>query len=121
MDLAQAPVADTAGLLAGVELLADAAAKPDLIQTRAVADLDREGARTNLGEERTRIALLDRIETLLAVGDQAGEDVEAAGRAFRIGKAGDGRAELELLDQRHEIDAACFEHGALREVDLVKL
>ena len=27
---------------------------------------------------------------------------------------------LELLDQRHEIDAAGFEHGALGEIDLVE-
>ena len=27
---------------------------------------------------------------------------------------------LELLDQRHEIDAAGFEHGAMGEIDLVE-
>ncbi len=50
MNLAQAPVAHSPGLLAGVELLADAAAEPDLIEPRAVPHLDGEGARANLGE-----------------------------------------------------------------------
>ena len=121
VDLAQAPVAHAARLLVGVELLADAAAEPDLVEARAVADLDGEGARANLGEERAGIALLNRVEAVLAVGDQPGEHVEAAGRAFRVGEAGDGRAELELLDQRHEIDAARFEHRALGQIDLVEL
>ena len=53
MDLAQRAVADPARLLVGVELLADAAAEPDLIEARAVAHFDGEGARANLGEERT--------------------------------------------------------------------
>ena len=52
MDLTQGPVADPARLLAGIELLADAAAEPDLIEPRAVANLDGEGARANLGEQR---------------------------------------------------------------------
>ena len=116
----KAPVADAARPLVGVELLADAAQESDLVQPRAVADLDGEGARANLGEERTGIAFLHAVETVLAVGDQAGEHVEAAGRAFRVGEGGDGRAQLELLDQRHEIDAARFEHGAAGEIDLVE-
>ncbi len=121
MDLAQGPVAHAARPLVGVELLANPAAEPDLIEPRAVADLDGEGARADLGEERAGIAFLDRVEAVLTVGDQPGEHVEAPGRALRIGEAGDGRAELELLDQRHEIDAARLEHRALGQVDLVKL
>ena len=120
MNLAQAPVAHPARLLAGVELLADAAAEPDLVQPRAVTHLDRESARADLGEERAGIAFLDRVEAVLPVGDQPGEHIEAAGRAFRVGEAGDGRAQLELLDQRHEIDAAGFQHRALGQIDLVE-
>ena len=120
MDFAQSPVADPAGLLAGIELLADAAAEPDLIEPRAVANLDGKGARANLGEQRPRIPFLDAVEPVLAVGDQPREHVEPPGRAFRIGEAGDGRAELELLDQRHEIDAARFQHRALGQIDLME-
>src|SRR5262249_7808958 len=36
-------------------------------------------------------------------------------------KTCDGRAELELLDERHEIDATSLEHGALGEIDFVEL
>src|SRR5262245_14800446 len=120
MNLAQGPVADTARLLAGIELLPDAAAETDLIEARAVAHLDGESPRANLGEERSRIALLDAVEPILPVGDQAGENVEPPGRAFRIGEARDRRAELELLDERYEIDAARLQHRDLRQVDLLE-
>ena len=120
MNLAQRPVAHAARLFAGVELLPDAAAEADLIEARAVAHLDCEGARANLGEERPRIAFLDAVETVLTVGDQPGEHVEPPGRAFRIGETGDGRAELELLDERHEIDAARLQHRPLGQIDLME-
>ena len=107
-------------MLLGIVLLADAPQEPDLVQPRAVTHLDGEGARADLGEERAAIPFLDRVETLLPVGDQPGEHVEAPGRAFRIGEGGDGRAQIELLDQRHEIDAAGFQHRALGQVDLVE-
>ena len=120
MDLAQGPVAHAARPLVRVELLANPAAEPDLVQPRAVADLDGEGARADLGEERAGIAFLDRVEAVLTVGDQPGENVEPACRALRIGKASDGRAKLELLDQRHEIDAAGLQHRTLGQVDLME-
>ena len=82
--------------------------------------LDGESARANLGEERALITFLDGVEALLVVGDHPGEHVEAAGRAFRVGEGGDGRAQVELLDQRHEIDAAGFEHRAVGQIDLVE-
>jgi hypothetical protein len=120
MDFAQTPVAHPPGLLACVELLADAAAESDLVQPRAIAHLDGKGAGTDLGEQRTRIALLHRVEPVLTVGDQPREDVEPPGRAFRVGEARDGGTKLKLLDQRHEIHATGFEHRALGEIDLVK-
>src|SRR6478609_3628120 len=120
MDLAQMPVAHASGPLIGVELLTHPAQEPDLVEPRAVAHLDREGARADLGEERAAIALLHGIERVLPVGDQAGEYVDAPDRAFRIGEGGDGGAQVELLDERHEIDAAGFEHGAMGELDLVE-
>ena len=120
MNLAQRPVTHAARLFAGVELLPDAAAEADLIEAGAIAHLDSKGPRANLGEERPRIAFLDAVETVLTVGDQPGEHVEPPGRAFRIGETGDGRAELELLDERHEIDAARLQHRPLGQIDLVK-
>src|SRR5262245_45236373 len=120
MNLAQGPVADAPRLLAGIELLPDAAAEADLIEARAVAHLDGESPGANLGEEQSRIALLDAVEPVLPVGDQSGENIEPPGRAFRIGEARDRRAQLELLDERHEIDATRLEHRALRQVDLME-
>jgi len=120
VDLAQSAIGHAARPLVGIELLADAAAEADLIQPRAVANLDGEGARANLGEERAGIAFLNGVEAILIVGDQPREHVEPAGRAFGVGEARNGRAELELLDQGHEIDAARFEHRALGQIDLVE-
>src|SRR5262245_11569170 len=120
MNLAQGPVADAPRLLAGIELLPDAAAETDLIEARAVARLDGESPRANLGEKRSRVALLDAVEPVLPVGDQPGENVEPPGRAFRIGETRDRRAELELLDERHEIDAARLQHRAVGQVDLME-
>src|SRR5919106_1489499 len=120
MDLAQGPVADPSRLLAGIKLLADPAAESDLVEPRAIADLDRESARADLGEKRSGIAFLDGIEAVLTVGDEPGEYVQPSGRALRVDEAGDGRAEPELLDERHEIDAARLQHRAFGQIDLVK-
>ena len=52
MDRPQGPVAHTSRPLVGIDLLADAAAEADLVEAGSIADLDRERARTDLGEER---------------------------------------------------------------------
>ena len=67
------------------------------------------------------IAGLDAVEAARLVGDHAGEDVEPAGRAFRIGGAGDIGGQSEPLDQRHDIDAAGFQHRAAGEREFVQL
>ena len=67
------------------------------------------------------IAGLDAVEAAGLVGDHAGEDVEPAGRAFRIGGGGDVVGQREALHQRHDVDAAGLEHGAVAERDLVQL
>ena len=60
-----------------------AVADAQLVEPRALAHQHREGARADLGIERAAIARLDAVEGRRAVGDQPGEDVDAAGRAFR--------------------------------------
>ena len=67
------------------------------------------------------IAALDAVEAAGLVGDHAGEDVEPAGRAFRIGGGGDVVGQREAFDQRHDVDAAGFQHRAVAERDLVQL
>ena len=64
--------------------LADA--ETDLRQARAAAHDDREGARADFEIERAGIACRDLVEFLGVIGDDAGEDIEAAGRALRIGR-----------------------------------
>ena len=67
------------------------------------------------------IAGRDAVEAAGRVGDHPGEHVEAAGRAFRIGGGADVGREREAFEQRHDVDAAGLEHGAVAERDLVQL
>ena len=62
-----------------------------------------------------------RVEAAGAVADDAGEDVEPAGRAFGVGAGADLRRQREALLQRHEIDAAALEHRAVGQVEPVQL
>src|SRR6478735_2142521 len=56
MNRAKCAVSHATRPLIGVELLTDPPKEADLVQARAVADLDGEGARANFGEERTTVA-----------------------------------------------------------------
>ena len=76
-----------------------AAAEADLRQPRAFAHQHRKGARANLGIERPVIAGLDAVEAARLVGDHAGEDVEPAGRALRIGGGGDVVRQRQAFQQ----------------------
>ena len=67
------------------------------------------------------IAGLDAVEAAGLVGDHAGEHVEPAGRAFRIGGGRDVVGQRQALDQRHDVDAAGLQHRAVGERDLVQL
>ncbi len=98
-----------------------AAAKADLRQARAGAHDDRKSARADLQIERPGIARRHMVELAGAVGDDASEDVEPAGRGFRVGGGGHFRGQRQALHQRHDIDAAGLEHRAHRQVDLVQL
>ena len=82
-----------------------AAAEADLRQPRALAHQDRERARADLGIERPVIARGDAVEAARLVGDHAGEHVEPAGRAFRVGGRRDVGGQRQALDQRHDVDA----------------
>ena len=67
------------------------------------------------------IAGLDAIEAAGAVGDDAGEHVEPAGRAFRIGGGRDVARQREAFEQRHDVDAVGFQHRAVGQRELVQL
>ena len=98
-----------------------AAAKADLRQPRALAHQHRKRLRADLGVERAVIAGVDAIEAARAVGDDAGEHVDAAGRAFRIGGGGDVGGQRQAFEQRHDVDAVGFQHRAVGQRDLVQL
>ena len=98
-----------------------AAAEADLRQPRTLAHQHRKGARTDLGIKRPVIAGLDTVEAAHLVGDHAGEHVEPAGRAFRIGGGGNVVGQRQAFQQRHDIDAAGLQHGAVGEREFVQL
>ena len=67
------------------------------------------------------IAGLDAVEAAGLVGDDAGEHVEPAGRAFRIGGGGNVVGQRQAFLQRHDIDATGFQHRAVGEREFVQL
>lgn len=97
----------------------DATAKADLVEPSAGAHEDREGARADLGVERTLVTRGHGVEFDTAVGDQPGEEIEPAGRTLRVGGGGDAGGKVQPLLQRDEVDATGLQHGAAAEVDLV--
>ena len=98
-----------------------AAAEADLREPGALAHQHREGARRNLGIKRAVIAGLDPVEAAQLIGDDAGEHIEPSGRAFRIGGGGNVVRQRQAFQQRHDIDATGFQHGAVGEREFVQL
>ena len=89
-----------AGLQRGEGGLVEAAvagAEADLGETRARAHQHGKGARRYLDEERAVIAVLHQIEFSAAIGDDAGEDIEAPGRALGVGGGAQTLRELQPL------------------------
>jgi hypothetical protein len=95
--------------------------KAYLAQARAFAHDHRKGLRADLGVKRSSIAGGDLIEGSNAVGNDAGEDVEASGRAFRIGGGPQAVGQRHALEQRRDVDAARFQDGAAFKLDGVQL
>ena len=98
-----------------------AGAEAHLRQPRSGADKHREGTRADLKIERSLVTGGDGIKASAAIGDDAGEDVEPAGRALGIGRGTDRSRQVEAFEQRDDVDAAPLQHGPIGEVDLVQL
>ena len=98
-----------------------AAAESDLRQPRTLAHEHGKGERADLGIKRPVVAGLDTVEAAHLVGDHAGEHVEPSGRAFRIGGRRNLVGQRQAFQQRHDIDAAGLQHGAVGEREFVQL
>ena len=98
-----------------------AMAEANLRQPRALAHQHRKGARTDLGIKRPVVAGFDAVEAAHLIGDDAREHVEPSGRAFRIGGGGNLVGQRQALQQRHDIDAAGLQYGAVAEREFVQL
>ena len=62
-----------------------------------------------------------RSKPRVLVGDDAGEHVEPAGRAFRIGGGRHVVRQRQAFEQRHDVDAVGFQHRAAGQRELVQL
>ena len=94
-----------------------AAADAQLHQARAGAHQNAERARRDLGVERSLVAVADAVELGAVVGDDPGENIEPADRAFRVGESRGAAAQRHILAERHDIDAVLFEDRSAGQVD----
>ena len=69
--------------------IADSLSRIKPSPTVALTGKDREGARGNFEVKRPMIAFRHIIEGLAMIRDQAGEDIQPPGGAFRIGASAD--------------------------------
>jgi len=56
--------------------------EPNLVERQQLLDFDRERARYDLEVELAVVAGADLVEAIVAVGEDAREDIEPAGRAL---------------------------------------
>ena len=69
-----------------------------------------EGARTDLSVEVALIARRHAVKGPRTIGHRADENINAPRRTFRIGSSRQILRQLQLLLQRHEIDASRLQH-----------
>ena len=93
--------------------LADA----QLTQAVALPRQNGKGARADLGVERTLIPGGNFVESFGAIRHHAHEHIDAAGGAFRVRRAVQIAGQLQAFLQRHEIDAASFQHGPFGQIE----
>ena len=92
-----------------------------LVERQVLSDPDGERQRHHLEVERAVVARRDLVEAVAVIGDHAGEDVDAAGRALRVGLAAQPGREIESLLELNQVGAPRLEHGPVAaQVDLVE-
>ncbi len=90
-----------------------AEAEADLRQARAGARQNGKGARADLGEERAFVAIRHLVERAAEFRNDAGEDINPPGRAFRIGRRRDALRQAQGFQQRDDVDASGLQHRAV--------
>ena len=92
-----------------------------LVQGEVLADPDGEREGHHLEVEGPLVPRRHLVEPVAVVGDDAGEDVDPAGRALRVGLAPQAGREIQPLLELDEVRAAGLEHGSVAaQVDLVE-
>src|SRR6202453_5484205 len=87
-----------------IALLRMTAAKPDLPQFRPRLDADAETAGRNFEPKLALIVERHLVERLSPIDNEAGEDVDAASRALRVGGAGQVGSQLQMLHEPGDIE-----------------
>jgi hypothetical protein len=65
------------------------------------------------------IAGADFVEARVQIRHDTGEDIQPAGGALRIGPGTQGLGELQVFQQRDEIDMAFLQNGPFRQIHLI--
>ena len=78
---------------------------------------DGKRAGNNFGVEFALVSWRHAVELGAVIGDQAGENVEASGRALRIRLPGNIFRQVQLFDQRNDVDAIFFEDRRASQID----
>ena len=67
------------------------------------------------------IACWHFVKFLRTVDDDARENVESTGGAFRVGRSRDLRRQAQAFQQGNDIDTAGFKHRAFGQIDFMQL
>src|SRR5262249_2077543 len=91
-----------------------------LVEGEVLPHAHRERERNHFEEHRTVVSVGDLVEAIALVSDDAGEHVDATGRALRVRLAAYACGQRNAFLERHEVRALGLEHDAvLAEVELV--
>ncbi len=92
-----------------------------LVECQVLADADGERERHDLQEEGAVIPRRHFVEPVAVVGDDPGEDVDAPGRALRVGLPAQPGRQIEALLELDQVRTPGLEHRSVApQVDLVE-
>ena len=91
--------------------------KSQLAEPHARANGHGKGARNDFGVQLAFVSLGHAVELGAVVGDEAGENVEAAGGALGVGASRNVVRQTQFLDERNDVNAVFFENGRAGQID----